>query len=50
VYDSTMLGYFGVIECIRRIYSQGTMGKVREFVLVKVLGKNIVSSKELVSY
>jgi hypothetical protein len=32
-----------------RIYSQGTMGKVGESVSFKVIGKQVVSSKEVVS-
>jgi hypothetical protein len=49
-YDSTLPGRFSVTECLGRIYSQGTMGEVREFVLVKVPGEQFVSLKEVLSY
>jgi hypothetical protein len=41
---------FIVTKCVRIIYNQGTMGNVGEFLSVKVPGKKVVSSKEVVSY
>jgi hypothetical protein len=35
--------------CVERIYSQGTMGKVGEFVSIKVPSKQVLFLKEVVS-
>jgi hypothetical protein len=39
---------FSIIECVRGSYNQCIMGYVRGFVLVKVLGKQIVHAEKVV--